>query len=328
MPSSWQRFSDFLEGPAAADRVRRVFDAADQFIVERAVTLEQRRLIGAPVARLRAEITADAERASMCLFVHLPVLVYAGLRGEERPAIPLASATTLLFAGLDLFDDVADGDWPGSAAATLLCAFPQLMVGELAAPPQLIAAIGSTLARGLLRMSAGQQQDLSAQGADEVRSCEIEATAIAKSGEEAALFACMAAQLAEAPEEIAGKYEELGRSIGAGAQLASDCHELFEDPAARDLVHGARTLPIVLHLERLLGAERTAFLALLDDARTEAAAREEVRLRLRSGGSLRRCAFIVETYRQRALRLCREAAPLEPARGCLEALIGSISFFP
>ena len=331
--------SQFLEAPAAALRVQRVLDCAEAFVARRSVNAGQRESLGWPLARLRSLAGNDYNSSLLWPFIHLPLLIYAGLQGEERPALPLAAATTLLFAGLDLFDDVADGDWPASApgrsveqvnltAATLLCALPQLALAELDAPPAVLAAMQRTLAEGLLRMSAGQQQDLASASAIRIRSTEIEAAVLAKSGEEPAIFGRLAAQLAQAPEELVETCGELGRAIGAGGQLASDCYELFTDPAARDLAHGARTLPIVLHLERLEGDVRAEFLALLEQARRDAAARETVRQRLRSGGQLRHCAFIVETWRQRALRLCRQVNPLEPARGCLETMIGGISFFP
>jgi len=333
------RISEFLEAPAAAARVQRVLERAGAFVESHAVTSGQRRSIGSALGRLRLAVVEDRDGSCVWPFIHLPLLVYEGLCGTERPAVGLAVATTLLFLGLDLFDDVADGDWPAAApdcsmaevnlaAATLLCALPQLALAELDAPPPVLAAMQGTLARGLLRMAAGQQQDLASMGAIQVRSTDVEAAVIAKSGEEAAVFARLAAQLAQAPEHLAATWEELGRSLGAGSQLASDCYELFSDPEARDLAHGARTLPVALHLERLEGEERAAFLALLERARQDEASRDAVRARLRSDGQLRHCAFIVETYRQRALRLCEQANPLEPARSCLEAMIGGISFFP
>ena len=332
--------SEFLETPAAANRVQRVLDRAEAFVESHAVSSDQRRSIGSALGRLRCSIAEDRDGFSVWPpFIHLPLLVYEGLLGEEGPAIGLAVATTLLFLGLDLFDDVADGDWPAVApgcsvaevnltAATLLCALPQLAIAELDAPSSVLAAMQRTLARGLLRMSAGQQQDLASVGAVQVRSSDVETAVVAKSGEETAVFARLGAQLAQAPDDLTATCEELGRCIGAGGQLASDCYELFTDPAARDFAHGARTLPIALHLERLEGEQQAAFLALLEQARQNETARGAVRSHLRTGGQLRHCAFIVETYRQRALRMCRQANLLEPARSCLEAMIGNIGFFP
>ena len=98
-------------------------------------------------------------------------------------------------------------------------------------------------------------------------------------------------------------------------------------PVDRDFAAGQRTLPIALHLGRLAGTERTDFLQLLNSARQQEPARQRVRQLLRAGGELRRCAFIIEVYRQRALRLLREADPRDPAAGSLRELIGGISFF-
>ena len=74
----------------------------------------------------------------MAAFIPLPVLVYSGLRGHEGPAIPLAAATTLLFLGIDWFDDVAAGDRPAEANL-VLCALAQLAIAGLDAPPSILA---------------------------------------------------------------------------------------------------------------------------------------------------------------------------------------------
>jgi geranylgeranyl pyrophosphate synthase len=119
----------------------------------------------------------------------------------------------------------------------------------------------------------------------------------------------------------------LGRDLGTAGQLASDCWELFHDPECRDLVHGARTLPIAFYLERLQDAEREAFLALLERAREEDAARQEVRDRLREAGDLRRCAFAIEVRIRRGIRLVGEAGLREPWAGALREMFEGISFF-
>ena len=321
------------------ERPDRVLDCAEAFALRKAVTDKQRRTMDTAFQGLRLQIAQPGpEGDAWPAYVHLPLMVYAGLRGDEVPAIPLAASTTMLFLGLDLFDDVADGDcpegWSGRtaaeinlAAATLLCALPQLAISELDAPVAVIAAMQRTLAEGLLKMSAGQEGDLAAAGASCVDVREVEASVAQKSGEEMAIFARLAAQLAEASPDQIEAYGELGCAIGTAGQLASDCYELFHDPRGRDFLHGARTLPVALHLERLAGRERVSFLELLERARREESARDDVRARLRSAGELRRCAFIVETYCQRALRLCDELAPLEPARSRLLAMISGITFF-
>ena len=181
MSAQWHSFSEFLEAPAAAGRVRQVLDSAESFVGRYLVDAEQRRPIEVALAGLRLELESDGERSAACLFVHLPLLVYAGLRGEERPAVPLAVATTLLFLGI------------GPCGTILLCALAHLAIAELDAPPFVLAAIHRAVAHGLCRMS------LAPAGRD---------------GEQAALFARMAALMARAPEDLATAYEEMARAIG------------------------------------------------------------------------------------------------------------------
>lgn len=309
---------------------------AGAFALSQARTPHQRRLLETALLGLRAQ----AGEPDMPLpFVRLPLLVYAGLRGEEGPAVPLAAATALLFLGIDIFDDLADGDlpshWNGTpapeinlAAATLLCALPQLAIAGLDAPAARLAAMHRTLAEGLLRMSAGQERDLAMAGSDDVTPEEVEASVAAKSGEELAIFASLAAQFAGAQPEVMNMYAQLGRALGTGGQLASDCYDLFTAPHSRDLASGTRTLPIAMHLRRQVGEDRTSFLRLLEQARKDALAQEAVRHRLRAAGEIRRCAFLVEVYCQRALRALKQADPLEPAATSLKALIDVVSFFP
>lgn len=321
------------------DRTEEVLALAAEVVSTRAPTEGLRRLLETALVGLREQARTSEVPAP---FIHLPLLVYGGVRGETEPALPLAVVTTLLFLGLDILDDLADGDRPEHwgdhraaeihlAAATLLCALPQLLLSDLDAAPAVRDRMQRTLAEGLLRMSAGQQQDLARVDAVAVTPDEVRASVEAKSGEELALFAAMAAQLAEAPAEVVERYAAMARALGTAGQLSSDCYELFQDPACRDLVHGARPLPVALHLERVSGEERNSFLRLLDQARQPGnageAARESVRKRLREAGDLRRAAFVVEVHVQRALRLLEEAAPQEPARSGLRAIIALISFF-
>lgn len=269
--------------------------------------------------------------------MHLPLLVHAALHGDHRPAIPLAVATALLFLGLDIIDDL-DGDLTAEwepfrpaevnlAAATRLCSLPQLAIASIEAPPSCIALLQKTVAQWLLRMAAGQHQDLFATGAAVFHPDDVEQSVAAKSGEELALFSLLAAQLAGTSAENATFYSEFGRALGTATQLASDCHDLFAAQTSRDLANGTRTLPIALHLQRREEGERAPFLALLAKAGSDEAIRESVRQRLREAGELRRCAVIVEVYCQRSLQMMKCANPLEPAAGALRAMVNQSSFF-
>lgn len=325
-------------------RGQEVLAEAEGFALSLAVSDSQRELLRTGLVGLHAQVKSwnppgRKDQAVLPPFIYLPLFVCAGLCGDDRPAIPLAAATSLLFLGLDIFDDVADGDcpahWNGHSptdmnllAATLLCSIPQLIIANLKASPYQLCAMQRSLAAGLLRMSAGQQRDISSAGAENFGVNDTIFTVASKSGEEVGMFALLAAQLARATVEQSHAYTEFGRAIGTAGQLASDCYELFNDWAARDFAHGARTLPVALYLERLKRDERPNFLALLERARYDEASRTEVRKSLRGAGVLRLCAFIVETYCQRARRSLAEAAPLEPAYEGLRMMIDGITFFP
>lgn len=319
-----------------------VLAALNAFVSSHAARNGQLELLLTALAGLRrqaedAEANPQAGIPLPCL--HLSPLVYAAVTGNQTAALPLGAVSALVYLGADILDDLADGDsrshWTGHgpaeitlAAATCLACLPQLILSELDASPAVRDALQRSLAEGLLRMSGGQLRDLATAGAtDDVSARSVEAAVTAKSGEEFALFCRLGAQFAGAAEATTDLYTQMGRELGTGLQLASDCYELFEDPQGRDFAAGQRTLPIALHLGRLAGTERTDFLQLLNSARQQEPARQRVRQLLRAGGELRRCAFIIEVYRQRALRLLREADPRDPAAGSLRELIGGISFF-
>ncbi|GAC1635806.1 MAG: polyprenyl synthetase family protein [Chloroflexota bacterium] len=315
-------------------RAEKVLALAERFALEHAGNQRQQEMMRIALAGLHAQVRS----AELQPFVSLPLLVHAAVRGDDTPALPLAVATTLLFLGIDIHDDLADGDlpdhWNGCrtaeislVAATLLCALPQLVLSELDLPPSHRDAMQRTVAQGLLRMSGGQHMDLAHAGASWVSARAVEASVRAKSGEEAALFAVLAAQAAGASPGLTAVYERLGGAIGTAGQLASDCADLFRSEHSKDLDSGARTLPIALHLERLDEPERERFLDLLREARTERAAQERIRQRLLEAGELRRCAVTVELYCQRARRALQETRALEPGRSGLGGMIDRISFF-
>ncbi|HMS40830.1 MAG TPA: polyprenyl synthetase family protein [Pyrinomonadaceae bacterium] len=284
------------------------------------------------------EVEKQMGAGTMRAFVHLPLLIYEGVKGEFQNAIPLSAACSLIFLGLDIFDDVADGDfrehWRGHKpsemnliAATLLCSVPKMIIAELDAPPATIAAMQKTLAAGLLEMSAGQQADLTGANRENISVEAVEKSVAGKGGAEVEMFARMAAQFAGASREQTDAYGKFAKNLGIAGQLASDCFEMFCDSDARDLKNGTRTLPLALHLERLTDEPRGEFLSLLNAARNEETARQAVRELLQKAGVLRRAAFIIEIYCQKARNSLDAAKPTDFARENLRTIIDSNSFF-
>ena len=202
---------------------------------------------------------------------------------------------------------------------------PQLALCELDAPPATIVAMQHTLAQAGLAMSAGQQRDVAMAGSRNVSVEAVDASVAGKSGEASAMLAALGAHLAGAPEPLVECYRAMGRALGAAGQVRSDCYDLFATPRSKDLAQGARTLPIALYLERLPGEEQDAFLALLDQARTEPSAQEDARARMRAAGVLRECAMLIDLYRGQAHAALAQAEPREPAGGALRRLIDRCS---
>jgi geranylgeranyl pyrophosphate synthase len=119
----------------------------------------------------------------------------------------------------------------------------------------------------------------------------------------------------------------MGRAAGVAAQIRSDCGDLFSALHSRDLAAGARTLPLVLHLETLIGAEQEEFIALLERARTEAPAQEAVRGRLRGTGVLNACAVLAELWCQRARDSLARTGARGSATAGLNHFIDDVSFY-
>ena len=107
--------------------------------------------------------------------VQVPLAVYAAVRGETRPAVPLAAALGLFCVGLDigdgLTDDELDAGWTRHSAAdihiimvALLGSLPQQIIDRLDAPAEVRAQMHGMIARSLLEMMGGQQQDVQTVG--------------------------------------------------------------------------------------------------------------------------------------------------------------------
>ena len=45
-------------------------------------------------------------------FIQIPLYTRLGMGGHEEEAYPIAALNTLLFLGIDIMDDLADGDLP------------------------------------------------------------------------------------------------------------------------------------------------------------------------------------------------------------------------
>jgi geranylgeranyl pyrophosphate synthase len=274
--------------------------------------------------------------------VQLPLLVHAAITGDERPALPVAGACTLLFLGADLFDNLLDHELPPGwharesgeanlAATTLLAALPQLSIARLrekGTPPARLWALAHLFAETLLTMSAGEHEDLLLTRGEYAGLQMCRAIAERKSGSEFALFARAGAILATEDPTVIERYAAFGLWLGTASQICSDVGDIWSEGMSRDLLNGERTLPVVHALCALRGASRERLQELLLAARQSGEYHDEVRALLAAAGSIHFTALVVEIYLHRAHRHLAAASPREPAGRALRMLLDRASLLP
>jgi geranylgeranyl diphosphate synthase type I len=317
------------------ERVERVFAFIEELIATLPVPPSHRELlrIHVGVGREQAEVYPELPA------IQLPLLVHAAITGEERPALPVAGACTLLYLGADLFDNLIDHELPSSwdsrdpaegnlAATTLLAAVPQLSVARLrerGTPLARLWALTQLFAETLLTMSAGEHEDLLFTKWGNVGPEMCRGMAERKSGSEFALFTRAGAILATDDPAVIEKYAAFGLCLGTASQLCSDVGDIWGEGMSRDLLNARRTLPIVHALSTLRGESRERLQELLGAARESPECHAEVRTLLTAAGSMHYTALVVEVYRQRARNNLAAASPREPAGRALRMLLDEVS---
>jgi geranylgeranyl diphosphate synthase type I len=317
------------------ERVDSVFASLEQLIGTLPVPPDHRKLIWAHLEAGRSRAMASPALPA----VQLPLLVHAAVTGEERPAHHLAEACTLLYFGVDLFDNLIDEELSPSwdtrdpaeaslAAATLLAAAPQLALARLrkhGVPPERLWELARLFAETLLTMSAGEHEDVLFTGRTDLRPEMCRDMIERKSGSELALFAKAGAMLATEDEGIIDQFAAFGRCLGMASQLRSDVWDLCGAEASQDLKNGKRTLPIVHALCVVKGEDQGRLQELLGTARESAEHHDEVRMLLAAAGSIRHTVLVIEVYLRRARYHLAATSPLEPAGQTLRTLLDRVS---
>jgi geranylgeranyl pyrophosphate synthase len=289
------------------DHIEDVFNQAENLAMSLATVKRQREILRIAFRGARAKET------SFPVFIHFPLLMYGLFREDMERAIPVAGVTTLFYMGLDIFDDIADGDlpkdiWEGigdeelnQTAATLFFSLPALAIRKLEIPEITKTKMQEALAKGFLAVASGQIIDMHCAGAGTVSPDEIKNSVVLKTGEQLAMYARLAAMLADASEEQVERCASLGRAYGTALQFGSDIYDIFAAHWSRDLASGTRTLPIALFMNSLDKAGREEFVKLLYRAQTDRSAQEVVRENLIKNRVLQKMAFITEHYSKEAL---------------------------
>ena len=313
------------------ERAGRVFASIEELVTALPVPSCHRELLQVHLRVGEEQATASPAMAA----VQLPLLVHAAIAGEERPALPVAAACTLLYLGADLFDSVHDQELPSSwrardpveaelAASTLLAALPELSLARLEkqrTPPGKLWQLARLFADTLLKMSAGQHQDLLLPARNDVSLAQSQAVVELKSGSDGALFARAGAVLATEETSKIESYAAFGSCLGTARQLITDLWDIWANDASRDLGNGKRTLPIVHALCVLQGQQRERLRELLAAARESAEHHDEVRAVLEATGSVRYTALIVRLHQRQARNHLAAACPEGPAGRELHALL-------
>jgi geranylgeranyl pyrophosphate synthase len=320
------------------ERVERVFAFLDELLLALPVRPSHRELLQIHVRVGKERAEAWPEMSS----IQLPLLVHKGITGDDRPALPVAGACTLLYLGADLFDSMLDHELPPSwrtrdsseamlAATTLLGALPQLSIARLeeqGTPPARLWMLAHLFAGTGLNMGAGQYEDLLFPGLENVSLEDSRAMAERKSGSEYALFANAGAVLATEDPSTAEAYAAFGLCFGIAKQLINDAQDIWSGNCSQDLLNGKRTLPIVHALSTLRGEQRERLQKLLAAARESTEHHDGVRALLAAAGSIRYTALIVWLYQQQARSHLAAASPQEPAGRELRMLLDQASLLP
>ncbi len=317
------------------ERVERVFAFIEELIGALPVPPSHRELlrVHVGVGREQAEVYPELPA------IQLPLLVHAAITGDERPALPVAGACTLLYLGADLFDNLIDDElsskWRARdpaeanlAAATLLAAVPQLAIARLQKqeiPVARLWALANLFAETLLTMSAGEYEDLLFTERGDVRPEMCKAMAQRKSGSELALFASAGAILATEDVELIEEYTAFGLYLGTARQIYTDVLDIWKRENSADLLNGKRTLPIVHALSTLEGESWERLQDLLGVVREGNERHDEVRTLLLEAGSVDYTDVVVRIYREQARYHLAEASPREPAGRALRLLLDGTS---
>ena len=317
------------------ERVERVFASLEHLVKALPVPPGHRELIWVHLNTGREQALASPGLPA----IQIPILVHAAITGEERPALHLAEACTLLYFGVDLFDNLIDEELSSNwetrdpaeaslAATTLLAAAPQIAIARLrehGVPPERLWELTYLFAETLLTMSAGEHEDVLFTGRVDVKPVMCRDMIERKSGSEFALFAQSGAMLATVDEDVIQQYAAFGRCFGMASQLRSDVWDIWSAETSQDLTNGKCTLPVIHAISTLQETSRGRLQELLRAARESAEHHDEVRALLAETGSLRHTILVMEVYLRRAREHLAAASPLEPAGQGLSMLLEKVS---
>jgi geranylgeranyl pyrophosphate synthase len=184
--------------------------------------------------------------------------------GSLSTAAKIAAAMEALAAGLDILDEIEDGDYSPFVlsaglpqalnASTALMFLAQRIISELhvtGVDPKLVVDCSFTIARLGLSATHGQHKDLSIDARSGISLDEALRITSEKSGSLAACACHLGARLGTADPELLQLYERFGQHYGTMVQLSNDLHDAQNDLQKTDLASAKPTLPVLFYVRQL-----------------------------------------------------------------------------
>ena len=193
-----------------------------------------------------------------------------------RLATDVAIAIEIFMSGVDLLDDIEDGDQTTivqtlklsralNVASALLMLAQKVILSlvDLTNDYNLILSLLNTLVNSSLKAANGQHLDILLEKIPFLSMSEVDSLRMIdlKSGSLMSLVMRLGALCANAEKEICDKYAECGRLLGIAYQLDNDSHDLYDlthtleeskiqnssqKPIKTDLIREKKTFPIVI----------------------------------------------------------------------------------
>jgi geranylgeranyl pyrophosphate synthase len=270
----------------------------------------------------------------------MPLVVCEAVGGDPDAALPLGVALECFMAAADIFDDVEDGDDPGSlwfscGTATdvnvgvfLLC-LSQVAISRLSGGPASaakVAEISRLFASSGARACGGQQMDLDSATDHEIDEGRYLVAAAHKS---ASLVECacrVGAILGTDGERVVDAMGAFGLNVGMAMQITNDVMAVSTHSERRnDLRLGKRTLPVIFSLDNAPDPVRRELGTILSPSRShELHPMEIARARdlIESGGGLTYATLVADVHWERALD-CLESAGM-PNAGLIARWVGEV----
>ena len=237
-----------------ATRFQQVQSAVEEALESRCLSASFRDLLTLALSQ-DGKVLAGAARPQW------PALVLASCEaagGDSAVASKVAAAVEVFMAGLDILDEIEDGDVspvanaasPAQALnvanALLLLAQQQLcQLWLMDVPTDRITEYIATLTSAGLIATTGQHRDLRAEGRSDVTFDEALAVARDKAGALVAGVCRLGAMIGTTRPDLLALYEAWGQHYGTAAQLANDLHDAADAEHKSDLARQKGTLPLL-----------------------------------------------------------------------------------